>query len=443
MAREMKDSGIEWIAEIPKEWEIKRIKYVAEFEPKCNMNELNNDSIVTYLPMECLKNGYFEKRERNLGDLPTSLTHFQENDIVMAKVTPCFENGNIAIMHKLQSGFGLGSSELFVLRCKTVNIHYLFWWLQNKEFVSQACSTMTGTGGLKRVSPYFIKNCVMHMPPEIEQVRISNFLYAQCEELDNVHKKTCASIEEYKKLKQAVITQAVTKGIIGNREMKDSGVEWIGSIPIGWKLIPFRHVLKERQEKNSPIKSEERLSLSIDLGVTLYAEKTTNLDRFKDDFEQYKLAYEGDLVMNSMNMIVGATGVSDYFGCVSPVYYTFYDELEDHVTAKYCEYIFRSKTMLRVLYSLGKGIYAIVRGDDRVNTCRLKVSKEDLKSIIIPVPPVEEQREIVNYLKKKCLAIDELIAKKEQYLSEIENYKKSLIYEYVTGKKEVPQKYQA
>ena len=221
--------------------------------------------------------------------------------------------------------------------------------------------------------------------------------------------------------------------------MKDSGVEWIGSIPIGWKLIPFRHVLKERQEKNSPIKSEERLSLSIDLGVTLYAEKTTNLDRFKDDFEQYKLAHEGDLVMNSMNMIVGATGVSDYFGCVSPVYYTFYDELEDHVTAKYCEYIFRSKTMLRVLYSLGKGIYAIVRGDDRVNTCRLKVSKEDLKSIIIPVPPVEEQREIVNYLKKKCLAIDELIAKKEQYLSEIENYKKSLIYEYVTGKKEVPQ----
>ena len=156
-----------------------------------------------------------------------------------------------------------------------------------------------------------------------------------------------------------------------------------------------------------------------------------------DRIFQFKLAYEGDLVMNSMNMIVGATGVSDYFGCVSPVYYTFYDELEDHVTAKYCEYIFRSKTMLRVLYSLGKGIYAIVRGDDRVNTCRLKVTKEDLRSIVIPVPPVEEQREIVNYLKQKCEDIDKLIAKKELYLTEIESYKKSLIYEYVTGKKEV------
>jgi type I restriction enzyme S subunit len=94
--------------------------------------------------------------------------------------------------------------------------------------------------------------------------------------------------------------------------------------------------------------------------------------------------------------------------------------------------------MLRVLFSLGKGIYAIVRGDDRVNTCRLKVAKEDLKSIIIPIPPVDEQREIIKYLNEKCTAIDTLISKKEQFLTELENYKKSLIYEYVTGKKEVP-----
>ena len=218
--------------------------------------------------------------------------------------------------------------------------------------------------------------------------------------------------------------------------MKSSGIAWIGEIPNDWELIPFRHVLHERQEKNSPIMTEERLSLSIDLGVTLYAEKTTNLDRFKDDFEQYKLAHEGDLVMNSMNMIVGATGVSNYFGCVSPVYYTFFDELPEHATAKFCEYIFRSKTMLRVLYSLGKGIYAIVRGDDRVNTCRLKVAKEDLKSILLPLPSLEEQREIITYLNHKCSEIDTLISKKEHFLEEIENYKKSMIFVYVTGKKE-------
>lgn len=428
MAREMKDSGIEWIAEIPKEWEIKRIKYVAEFEPKCNMNELNNDSIVTYLPMECLKNGYFEKRERNLGDLPTSLTHFQENDIVMAKVTPCFENGNIAIMQKLQSGFGLGSSELFVLRCKTVNIHYLFWWLQNRGFVSQACSTMTGTGGLKRVSPYFIKNCTMHMPPEIEQVRISNFLYAQCEELDNVHKKTCASIEEYKKLKQAVITQAVTKGIRGSRELKDSGIEWIGEIPVEWEERRIKILFNLRKERNfSPLEEVNLISLYTDLGVVQHSELEKTTGNKASNADGYKTVYRDDIVVNIILCWMGAIGRSEYNGVTSPAYDVYIPRNE--VLSKFYHYYFRTKGFSGDCYKRGKGIMAM----------RWRTYSDQFRDIRVVYPSLEEQREIVNYLDQKCAAIDELIAKKEQYLSEIENYKKSLIYEYVTGNKEVPQ----
>ena len=168
----------------------------------------------------------------------------------------------------------------------------------------------------------------MPLPSVDEQCRISFFIDSKTSQIDAIIEKTRASIEEYKKLKQAIITQAVTKGVRGERKMKDSGIEWIGEIPEEWRLVPFRYVLEERNEKNNPVKTEERLSLSIDLGVTLYSEKTTNLDRFKDDFTQYKLAYEGDLVMNSMNMIVGATGVSPYFGCVSPAYYTFFDKID-------------------------------------------------------------------------------------------------------------------
>lgn len=428
MAREMKDSGIEWIAEIPKEWEIKRIKYVAEFEPKCNMNELNNDSIVTYLPMECLKNGYFEKCERNLGDLPTSLTHFQENDIVMAKVTPCFENGNIAIMQKLQSGFGLGSSELFVLRCKTVNIHYLFWWLQNRGFVSQACSTMTGTGGLKRVSPYFIKNCTMHMPPEIEQVRISNFLYAQCEELDNVHKKTCASIEEYKKLKQAVITQAVTKGIRGSRELKDSGIEWIGEIPVEWEERRIKTLFNLRKERNfSPLEEVNLISLYTDLGVVQHSELEKTTGNKASNADGYKTVYRDDIVVNIILCWMGAIGRSEYNGVTSPAYDVYIPRNE--VLSKFYHYYFRTKGFSGDCYKRGKGIMAM----------RWRTYSDQFRDIRVVYPSLEEQREIVNYLDQKCAAIDELIAKKEQYLSEIENYKKSLIYEYVTGNKEVPQ----
>lgn len=438
MAREMKDSGIEWIGEMPKGWRVNTAFQV--FVQVKNKNiDLQEKNLLS------LSYGRIKKKSIDTvgGLLPQNFEGYnivEEGDIVL-RLTD-LQNDQKSLRVGIVTERGIVTSAYCTIRAKDMsNRKYLYYYLHSFD-IAKGFYGM-GAGVRQSLNWDGLKWLKIIMPFFNEQYGIVAFLDEKCVELDNIFEKTRESIEEYKKLKQAVITQAVTKGVRGNREMKDSGVAWIGSIPIRWKLIPFRHVLKERQEKNSPIKSEERLSLSIDLGVTLYAEKTTNLDRFKDDFEQYKLAYEGDLVMNSMNMIVGATGVSDYFGCVSPVYYTFYDELEDHVTAKYCEYIFRSKTMLRVLYSLGKGIYAIVRGDDRVNTCRLKVSKEDLKSIIIPVPPVEEQREIVNYLKKKCLAIDELIAKKEQYLSEIENFKKSLIYEYVTGKKEVPQKYQA
>lgn len=452
MSREMKDSGIEWIGEIPKEWEIRNIRNLFSFGKGLNITKENlkehGVAVISYGQIHSKLNPFYKISDDLIrfvdeSYLKTSnLSLVNQGDFIFADTSEDIQGcGNFIYVDGQQTMFA--GYHTIILRSLAPKDNKFFAFLFMSDCWRKQIRECVNGVKLFSISQKLIKKTSILIPPEDEKVRIVNYLEEHSATIDNVLEKIRASIEEYKKLKQAVIAQAVIKGIRGDREMKDSGVEWIGEIPIEWEIVPFRHVLKERQEKNSPIKSVERLSLSIDLGVTLYAEKTTNLDRFKDDFEQYKLAYEGDLVMNSMNMIVGATGVSDYFGCVSPVYYTFYDELEDHVTAKYCEYIFRSKTMLRVLYSLGKGIYAIVRGDDRVNTCRLKVSKEDLKSIITPVPPVEEQREIVNYLKKKCLAIDELIAKKEQYLSEIENYKKSLIYEYVTGKKEVPQKYQA
>jgi type I restriction enzyme S subunit len=434
----MKDSGVDWIGEIPANWSISRIKYVAEFDPVCNKSAINRDSLITYTPMDCIKHGWFINNSAPLESLSTSLTTYQEGDIVMAKVTPCFENGNIAIMEGLYNGFGMGSSELFVFRPKSIDTKFFFYWLQNNAFVQKAKATMTGTGGLKRVSPVFTRNCPIHIPPYKDQNRIALYLDGKLAQVNILIANVQAQIEKLKAYKQSLITEAVTKGLDSTVPMKDSGVEWLGKYPSHWGYMPFGYVLKERNEKNNPVVSEERLSLSIELGVTLYAEKTTNLDRFKDDFSQYKLAHAGDLVMNSMNMIVGATGVSPYFGCVSPAYYTFFDETDDHITAKYCEYVFRSKTMLRVLHSLGKGIYSIERGDDRINTCRLKVPKTDLKTLHIPVPPLDEQRRIVQYMNDKCAQISHLISIKQAKIEKLEQYKRSLIYEYVTGKKEVP-----
>lgn len=216
------------------------------------------------------------------------------------------------------------------------------------------------------------------------------------------------------------------------REMKDSGIEWIGQIPSNWNLLPFKYILKERSQKNNPIQLEERLSLSIGIGITLYSEKTTNLDRFKDDVSQYKLTYRGDLVINSMNVIVGAVGVTNYDGCVSPAYYTFYDEEIDHITSKFCEYVFLTPAMGKILYSLGKGIMAIDRGQGRVNTCRLKVSKYDLGRISIAIPNVGEQRKIVKFLNETCSDIDLLTSDIQKQIDTLEQYKKSVITEAVT-----------
>lgn len=430
--REMKDSGIEWIGEIPEDWKINSMFQL--FTQVKNKNyTLSETNLLS------LSYGKIKRKNINTTDglLPQSFDTYnivQKNDIVL-RLTD-LQNDHKSLRVGISNEQGIITSAYVTLRNRTNNLsQYLYYYLHSFD-VAKGFYGM-GSGVRQGLTWDDLKLFKFVIPSQKEQQKISACLDRKCTEIDSVISKTKATIEEYKKLKQSVITQAVTKGIIPNRPMKDSGIEWIGEIPQEWEIIPFRYVLKERNEKNSPIKSYERLSLSIDLGVTTYSEKTTNLDRFKEDFEQYKLAHIGDLVMNSMNMIVGATGVSDYYGCVSPVYYTFYDETESHITAKFCEYIFRSKAMLRVLYSLGKGVYAIVRGDDRVNTCRLKVAKEDLKSLKIPLPTVQEQQEIVNYLDEKCSEIDKLIAKKEQLLTEMENYKKAVIYEYVTGKKEV------
>lgn len=439
--RKMKDSGIEWIGEIPEDWEVKRTRFIAQSLNKGN--GITKEDVKDDGDIQCVRYGeIYSKYDRDFSvtfsrtdvDMIASPKYIQKGDILFTCTGELVEEIGKNIVYMGESPC-LAGGDIIVMQHEQ-NPIFLNYALNSSYSQAQKSSGKTKLK-VVHISAGEIGNVAIVLPPLAEQTAIAAYLDTQCAHIDSVIEKTKQSIEEYKKLKQAVITQAVTKGVRGEREMKDSGVEWIGEIPREWNLIPFRHILKERQEKNSPVKTEERLSLSIDLGVTLYAEKTTNLDRFKEDFEQYKLAHVGDLVMNSMNMIVGATGVSNYYGCVSPVYYTFYDELSDHATAKYCEYIFRSKTMLRVLYSLGKGIYAIVRGDDRVNTCRLKVSKEDLKSIIIPQPDVDEQREIIAYLDQKCAEIDTLITKKEQFLTELESYKKSMIYEYVTGKKEV------
>lgn len=427
-----KDSGFEWLGNIPVSWPIVLLSQIVT-QVKNKNSDLREQNLLS------LSYGRIKRKpiDTNGGLLPESFDGYnviESNDIVL-RLTD-LQNDHRSLRIGLATERGIITSAYTTMRPRnSESAKYLYYLLHTFD-IRKGFYGM-GSGVRQGLNYDEVKKLKLPLPTIVEQEAIAAYLDRETERIDAIIAEAKASIEEYKAWKASIIYEVVTKGLNPNAEITDSNIEWIGKMPAHWKLIPFRYVLSERNEKNNPVVSTERLSLSIDLGVTLYADKTTNLDRLKEDFTQYKIAYEGDLVMNSMNMIVGASGVSAWFGCVSPAYYTFYDAEEDHVTAKFCEYIFRNKAMLRVLHSMGKGIYSIDRGDDRVNTCRLKVPKDELKSLLIPVPPIDEQREIVAFLNNKCNAINALIAEKEALIADLEAYKKSLIFEVVTGKRKV------
>ena len=205
----MKDSGIEWIANIPEKWTSTRIKYVCIFNPTPN-EELKQFSVIGYAPMECVKNGYMENREIEVEQISSGLTYFANGDILMAKVTPCFENGNIAIASNLRNGIGVGSSELFVFRPTKVERKFLFYFLRNDLFIRYAKSTMTGTGGLKRVSPVFTKSLKFAVPPIEEQRQIADYLDEKCEKIDKLIAIKQQKIEKLNEYKKSLIYEYVT-----------------------------------------------------------------------------------------------------------------------------------------------------------------------------------------------------------------------------------------
>lgn len=210
----MKDSGIEWIGDVPEGWEVCRLKNHIALNPSISIVILP-ETVVSYMPMECLRNGVIQERRASYKDV-ASYTPFQDNDIVMAKVTPCFENGNIAVAKNLSSGYGFGTSEIFVIRCKeTANNQFVFYYLQSAYIKNLGVSSMTGTGGLKRVNPTLLNNGVLLLPPLAEQQAIADYLDKKCGEIDELITIKQQKIESLKEYKKSVIYEYVT----GKREV--------------------------------------------------------------------------------------------------------------------------------------------------------------------------------------------------------------------------------
>ncbi len=212
---------------------------------------------------------------------------------------------------------------------------------------------------------------------------------------------------------------------------KDSGVEWLGEIPSHWECVPLRSIFKFRNEKNDPIKTDNILSLSIANGVAEYSEENRGGNKRKDDLTSYKLAYPNDIVINSMNVIVGAVGVSKYFGAISPVYYALYlHNLEANLP--YYEKVFKNENFQKGLLQFGKGILIKFGENGKMNTIRMKISQDDIKTLYLPMPPHPEQQKIAQYLDDKTAKIDQAIMLEEKQIELIKEHKQILIQNAVT-----------
>ena len=209
----------------------------------------------------------------------------------------------------------------------------------------------------------------------------------------------------------------MNKGIL---EFKDSKIAWIGQIPKHWEVKKLKYVLNERKENNKPIKTDFILSLTNEKGVIPYGEKGAQGNISKDDLSGYKIAYPNDIVLNSMNVVIGSVGLSKYYGAISPVYYALYEKQGSNI--KFYNYIFQTSVFQNSLKGLGNGILEI----------RMRIPMSNLNNVYLPVPPLAEQERIAEFLDKKCASIDSSIENLEQKTKSLAEYKKALITQCVT-----------
>ena len=416
--REMKNSGVEWIGQIPKDWDVVPHKRVMH-KVKEICVQYNGEDIIS-LTM----NGVIKRDLAAGGKMPTSFDGYQyvkPNDLLLClfdiDVTPrC-----VGVV----KDYGVTSPAYsrFIMHDGYYNAYYDYLLRaidDDKVFVHLSKNLRSS---LTESDFGAIKTCV---PSLAEQERIAAFLDAECAEIDAVLEKTRASIEEYKKLKQAVITQAVTKGIRGDRPMKDSGIEWIGDIPAEWSVVRIKNLFDYRNERNfRPLDEVNLISLYTDKGVVQHCDLEETTGNKASNADGYKLVYENDIVVNIILCWMGAIGRSAYCGVTSPAYDVY--SPKQGINSKFYHYLFRTNGFSGDCYKVGRGIMAM----------RWRTYSDQFRAIKAVFPSQSEQEEIIKYLDEKCAGIDALITKKQQYLTEIENYKKSLIYEYVTGKKEV------
>lgn len=412
--REMKDSGLQWAGNIPYDWNTTKGKY---FMAILERPIKDDDGVIT-----CFRNGEVTLRANRREDGFTIATveagyqGIEPGDLVIHGMD------GFAGAIGISDSRGKGTPALNVLACSE-NKKYIMYLLRAMAYTEVFMALSTGirvrtcdTNWKKLRSLDYL------IPPEEEQQRIADFLDDKCAEIDTLTADIQTQIDTLEQYKRSVITETVTKGLNPDAKMKDSGIQWIGNMPAHWDVIRGKYILRYMQK---PVREDDGVITCFRDGeVTLRSNRREDGFTMSDKEIGYQGIDVGDLVVHGMDGFAGSIGISNSRGKASPVL----NVLDTDQCKRYIMYYLRSMAYSDVFLALATGI--------RVRSCDLRWNK--LAELSYPVPPLDEQNAIVKHIDSVLSKADAVIADKKAQLATLDEYKKSLIFEYVTGKKEVP-----
>ncbi len=422
----MKESGVDWLGKLPLDWEPKRLRHVAAFNPTPDWTKLGQENTdAVFLPMEAIsETGEIDQsRRKSIAECRSGYSYFATGDVAYAKVTPCFENGKGAIMRGLVGGYGFGTTELTVLRPRGIEPDFLYLLTYSSCFRGPGASVMTGAGGLKRVPEDFARDFRFGLPSVDEQKSICAGIDRVTARVDALVARKISFIGLLREKRQALIAHAVTKGLDSRVPMQDSRVAWLGEVPAGWKIDRLATIFREVTRSGAaelPV-----LSISIHDGISDNEldesernRKTTHIE----DRSKYKRVQPGDLAYNMMRAWQGAFGAVRVVGQVSPAYVVAEPKLPINTT--YVELLMRTPMAIEEMRRFSRGIADF----------RSRLYWEHFRDVRICLPPLEEQDRIVAKVSAGTARIDILIAKTQRSIELLREHRTALITAAVTGK---------
>ena len=425
-----KDSGVEWLGEIPEHWESQKMKYLGKMfagltDKKGDdfAKEISEDKM-PFIPFTNVCNNLkIDKNQMQYVKIKPyeKQNKVQKNDIIFLMSSETLDDiGKCSIYLDEQQYYLNSFCKGFRPKTFAVNAEFLNYLLQSKT--QRNYFALVGRGFTRiNIKQEYINDLFSILPSKEEQTKIASFLDEKTAQIDEVISQKEKLIELLKERKQIVINDAVTKGLDKNVEFVDSGVEWIGKIPKHWEISKLGTSLKPISIKNRA--DLPLLSVTREQGVILrdVDDKESNHNFIPDDLSGYKMVEKGQFAMNKMKAWQGSYGISDYTGIVSPAYFIF--ELNG------IESTFFHKAIRSSVY-----VPFFIKASDGVRIGQWDLSKSRMKEIPFYIPPKEEQIKIVEYIENQTTKIDKAIELQQNYISKLKEYKASLIDSVVTGK---------